>query len=208
MIIGRLSGEIAAVGADTALIDVNGVGYVIQAGSRTLMKLSPGETAEIHVETKVTENSIAMYGFLSDEDRAWFVRLQDVHGVAGKAAMALLDALTPGELMDAIALGDVASVTRAKGVGKKLAERIVGELSGKAPPLGRFGSFGVKEAPGITSAVAAPASGTRQEAISALQNLGYGPSDAARAVAGAAKSDPDADTAALIKAALKELAPS
>lgn len=208
MIIGRLSGEIAAVGADTALIDVNGVGYVIQAGSRTLMKLSPGETAEIHVETKVTENSIAMYGFLSDEDRAWFVRLQDVHGVAGKAAMALLDALTPGELMDAIALGDVASVTRAKGVGKKLAERIVGELSGKPPPLGRFGSFGVKQAQGITSAVAAPASGTRQEAISALQNLGYGPSDAARAVAGAAKSDPDADTAALIKAALKELAPS
>ncbi|MEL6662413.1 MAG: Holliday junction branch migration protein RuvA [Pseudomonadota bacterium] len=207
MIIGRLSGEIAAVGADTALIDVNGVGYVVQAGSRTLMKLSPGETAEIHVETKVTENSIAMYGFLSDEDRAWFVRLQDVHGVAGKAAMALLDALTPGELMDAIALGDVASVTRAKGVGKKLAERIVGELSGKAPPLGRFGSFGVKEAPGITS-VAAPASGARQEAISALQNLGYGPTDAARAVAGAAKSDPDADTAALIKAALKELAPS
>jgi len=208
MIIGRLRGEIAAVGADTALIDVNGVGYVVQAGSRTLMKLSPGETAEIHVETKVTENSIAMYGFLSDEDRAWFVRLQDVHGVAGKAAMALLDALTPGELMDAIALGDVASVTRAKGVGKKLAERIVGELSGKAPPLGRFGSFGVKETPGIISATAAPASGARQEAISALQNLGYGPTDAARAVAVAAKSDPDADTAALIKAALKELAPS
>lgn len=206
MIIGRLKGTIAATGADTVLIDVNGVGYVAQAGARTLMKLEAGQTAELHVETKVTENSITLYAFLSDEDRAWFVRLQDVHGVAGKAAMALLDALSPAELMDAIALGDVATVTRAKGVGKKLAERIVGELAGKPPPMGRFESFGVKSAPGIASA--ASANGARAEAISALQNLGYGPTDAARAVAAAAKGDADADTATLIKAALKELSPS
>lgn len=208
MIIGRLKGEVAAVGTDNVLIDVNGVGYVAQAGSRTLTRLQAGEIAELHVETKVTENSIALYAFLSDEERAWFVRLQDVHGVAGKAAMALLDALSPTELMDAIALGDVASVTRAKGVGKKLAERIVGELAGKPAPMGRFGTFGVKAAPGLASQAAVPVSGARQEAISALQNLGYGPTDAARAVAQAAKADPDADTAALIKAALKELAPS
>ncbi|MEO0467079.1 MAG: Holliday junction branch migration protein RuvA [Pseudomonadota bacterium] len=205
--IGRLKGEIAAVGTDTVLIDVNGVGYVAQAGARTLTKLSTGQTAELHVETKVTENSIALYAFLSDEERAWFVRLQDVHGVAGKAAMAVLDVISPAELMDAIALGDVATVTRAKGVGKKLAERIVGELAGKAPPMGRFGSFGVKDVPGMASA-AAPVSGARQEAISALQNLGYGPTDAARAVAMVAKADPDAGTATLIKAALKELSPS
>ena len=208
MIIGRLKGEIAAVGADTVLIDVNGVGYVAQAGSRLLAKLSPGDQAELHIETKITENSITMYAFPTDEERAWFVRLQDVHGVAGKAAMALLDAISPAELMDAIALGDVATVTRAKGVGKKLAERIVGELAGKAPPLGRFGSFGVQAVPGLASQATAPASGARQEAISALQNLGYGPTDAARAVAAAAKSDGEADTAALIKAALKELNPS
>lgn len=208
MIIGRLRGEVAAVGADTVLIDVNGVGYVAQAGARTLSRLNPGERAELHVETRVTENSITLFAFLSDEERAWFVRLQDVHGVAGKAAMALLDALSPGELMDAIALGDVASVMRAKGVGKKLAERIVGELAGKAPPMGRFGSFGVKAAPGIASAAAVPASGARAEAISALQNLGYAPTDAARAVAAAAKANEGADTPALIKAALKELMPS
>lgn len=209
MIIGRLRGEIAAIGADTVLIDVNGVGYVAQAGARTLSRLNSGERAELHIETRVTENSITLFAFLSDEERSWFVRLQDVHGVAGKAAMALLDALTPSELMDAIALGDVASVTRAKGVGKKLAERIVGELAGKAPPMGRFGSFGVKAAPGIASAASvSPAGGARAEAISALQNLGYAPTDAARAVAAAAKANEGADTAALIKAALKELMPS
>ena len=207
MIIGRLRGEVAAIGADTVLIDVNGVGYVAQAGSRTLSRLKPGERAELHIETRITENSIMLYAFESDEARAWFARLQDVPGVGGKAAMALLDALTPGEIMDAIALGDVASVTRAKGVGKKLAERIVGELAGKAPPLGRFGSFGVKSAPGIASAV--PVSGgARSEAISALHNLGYGPTDAARAVAAAAQKGAADDTAALIKAALKELSPS
>ncbi|MEM8617522.1 MAG: Holliday junction branch migration protein RuvA [Pseudomonadota bacterium] len=208
MIIGRLRGDVAAIGADTVLIDVHGVGYVAQAGSRTLARLKPGAQAELHIETKVTENSITLYAFETDEARAWFARLQDVPGVGGKAAMALMDALTPGELMDAISLGDVASVTRAKGVGKKLAERIVGELAGKAPPLGRFGSFGVKAAPGIASQASVPVSGARQEAISALQNLGYSPTDAARAVAKAAQSDGDGDTAALIKSALKELAPS
>ncbi|MCI4645460.1 MAG: Holliday junction branch migration protein RuvA [Hyphomonadaceae bacterium] len=208
MIIGRLRGEVAAIGADTVLIDVNGVGYVAQAGSRLLSRLDPGQRAELHIETKITENSITLYAFETDEARAWFARLQDVPGVGGKAAMALLDALTPGELMDAIALGDVASVTRAKGVGKKLAERIVGELAGKAPPMGRFGSFGVKAAPGLVSAAGAPAGGARAEAISALQNLGYGPTDAARAVAAAAKANEGADTPALIKAALKELMPS
>ena len=141
MIIGWLKGRIISTGVDTVLIDVNGVGYVANAGARLLGKLSPDEEAELHIETKVTENSIQMYAFGTDEERAWFVRLQDVHGVAGKAAMAVLDALTVSELMDAIALGDAATVTRAKGVGKKLGERIVGELAGKPPPMGRFGAF-------------------------------------------------------------------
>lgn len=208
MIIGRLRGEVAAVGTDTLLMDVGGVGYVAQAGSRLLSKLSVGGAAELHIETKVTEGSITLYAFETDEARAWFARLQDVPGVGGKAAIALMDTLTPGELMDAIALGDVASVTRAKGVGKKLAERIVGELAGKAPPLGRFGSFGIKAVQGSVTKGAEPASGLRQEAISALQNLGYGPSDAARAVATAVQADGDVDTATLIKAALKALSPS
>ncbi|MEM7766638.1 MAG: Holliday junction branch migration protein RuvA [Pseudomonadota bacterium] len=208
MIIGRLTGEVAAIGVDSVLIDVNGVGYVALAGTRVLSRLKTGERAVLHVETKVSESAIVLYGFESDEARAWFARLQDVPGVGGKAAMALMDALSPGEMMDAIALGDVAAVTRAKGVGKKLAERIVGELSGKPPPMGRFGALsgGVPGA-GAGVAAAAPASGARSEAVSALTNLGYGTTDAGRAVAAAVKAGADGeDVGALVKAALKELA--
>ena len=206
MIIGRLTGTIAALGTDHVLIDVNGVGYVCQAGTRLLSRVHSGEEAVIHVETRVTENSITLFGFGSDEERAWFVRLQDVHGVAGKAAMAILDALAPAELMDAIALGDAKVLERAKGVGKKLAERIVGELAGKPPPMGRFGKFEAASAAGLASKPMAAPSGARGEAVSALVNLGYSQSDAAKAVAGASKGMEDVDVSALIKLALKELA--
>ena len=152
MIIGRLTGTVAALGLDHVLIDVNGVGYVCQAGTRLLSRLHAGDETVLHVETRVTENSITLYGFGSDEERAWFVRLQDVHGVAGKAAMAILDSVTPAELMDAIALGDASVPTRAKGAGKKLAERIIGELAGKPPPMGRFGKFEAANVAGMASA--------------------------------------------------------
>lgn len=205
MIIGRLTGTVAALGTDNILIDVNGVGYVCMAGTRLLSRVHVGETSVLHVETKVSEAAITLYAFGSDEERAWFVRLQDVHGVAGKAAMAILDAITPAELMDAIALGDASVLTRAKGVGKKLAERITGELAGKPPPMGRFGKFETAQVAGLASAPVA-ATGVRSEAISALANLGYAQSDAARAVASAAKDAGDDDVSLLIKAALKELA--
>ncbi len=208
MIIGRLKGEVAAIGIDNTLIDVGGVGYVVQAGSRLLSKLSVGGTAEVFVETRVTESSITLFGFATDEERAWFVRLQDVPGVAGKSAMALVDALTPVELMDALALGDAASVTRAKGVGKKLAERIVGELSGKAPPMSRFASFQADPSGSAQAMAAELGTGVRGEAVSALVNLGYGQSDAARAVAAAARETGADDVGGLIKAALKELSPA
>lgn len=209
MIIGRLRGTILATGTDHILIDVNGVGYVAQAGTRLLSKVTIGEEAVLHIETKVTENAITLYAFATDEERAWFVRLQDVHGVAGKAANAILDAISPAELMDAIVLGDIATVQRAKGVGKKLAERIAGELAGKPPPLGRFGS--TFKADGSASAgtamkeTAALTSGARGDAISALLNLGYAHGDAARAVATAVRNTGSEDASVLIKAGLKEL---
>jgi len=206
MIIGRLVGEVAGMGTDHLLVDVNGVGYVCMSGTRLLSRTHAGERITVHVETRVTENSITLYGFGTDEERAWFVRLQDVHGVAGKAAMAILDALAPAELMDAIALGDANVLTRAKGVGKKLAERIVGELAGKAPPMGRFGRFEAASAAGMASAPVAATTGARGEAISALVNLGYSQSDAARAVAAVAKEAGDSDVGVLVKSALKELA--
>lgn len=205
MIIGRLRGTIAATGIDHVLIDVNGVGYVAQAGSRLLSRLSAGAEAELHIETKVTENSIILYAFATDDERAWFVRLQDVHGVAGKAANAILDAITPAELMDAIALGDIATVQRAKGVGKKLAERVIGELAGKPPPMGRFASAFKADPSASAGGAMAAQSGARGDAVSALVNLGYAHSEAARAVASAARDTSDEDASALIKAALKEL---
>lgn len=208
MIIGRLRGEIATVGTDSVMIDVNGVGYVALAGSRLLSKLSPGEKAELHIETRVTESSITLFAFESDEARAWFVRLQDVPGVAGKSAMAIVDAVGPAELMDALAMGDAATVSRAKGVGKKLAERIIGELSGKPPPMGRFGMFAPAASGRPTQETDTQALGSRSEAVSALVNLGYAQADASRAILSASRNDPQADTSALIRAGLKELAPS
>ncbi|MEO0607497.1 MAG: Holliday junction branch migration protein RuvA [Pseudomonadota bacterium] len=205
--IGRLRGTVAALGVDSVMVDVNGVGYVALAGTRLLSKLTVGGEAEIFIETRVTESSITLFGFASDEERAWFVRLQDVPGVAGKSAMALMDSISPTELMDALALGDTATVMRAKGVGKKLAERIVGELSGKPPPLGRFGKF-TADPSGSVAAASALKTGARGEAVSALINLGYSQSEAARAVAASARELPDTDTGTLIKAALKELSPA
>jgi Holliday junction DNA helicase RuvA len=206
MIVGRLTGEVGAIGLDHVLIDVNGVGYVALAGTRLLARLQAGDRVTVQVETRVTESSITLFAFATDEERAWFVRLQDVPGVAGKSALAILDGLAPAEIMDAIALGDSGAFTRAKGIGKKLGERIVTELAGKAPPMGRFGRFEVAAVAGLASAPVAASTGPRAEAISALTNLGYTPSEASRAVAAAAK-DASADTvSALVKGALKELA--
>ena len=207
MIIGRLRGTVAALGSDSVMVDVNGVGYVALAGSRLLSKLTVGAEAEVFIETRVTESSITLFAFGTDDERAWFVRLQDVPGVAGKSAMAIMDAISATELMDALALGDTATITRAKGVGKKLAERIVGELAGKPPPMGRFGKF-VADPTGSVSAAAELKTGARSEAVSALINLGYSQSEAARAVASAARDVPEAETGTLIKAALKELSPA
>jgi holliday junction DNA helicase RuvA len=206
--IGRLKGVIAAVGEGQALIDVGGVGYLVHAGSRTLGRLAVGEASEMFVETQMSESAIRLFGFLSGEERAWFARLQDAPGVGAKIALAILDTLTIPQLMDAIALGDVASISRAHGVGKKLAERIVTEFKGKPPPMGLFASNLGAQLAGVSAPVGAPA-GARADAISALVNLGYGQGDAARAVAQAARDIGDeAKEAALIRAALKALAPA
>jgi Holliday junction DNA helicase RuvA len=204
--IGRLKGVIAAVGEGQALVDVGGVGYLVHAGARTLAKLSVGEAAEVFVETQMSESAIRLFGFVSGEERAWFARLQDAPGVGAKIALAILDTMTLPQLMDAIALGDTAAITRAHGVGKKLAERIVTEFKGKPPPMGLFAA-NLSVAGGGPVPVS-PLSGARAAAVSALVNLGYGQADAARAVAQAARDiGDDAKESALIRAALKALAP-
>lgn len=204
--IGRLRGTIAAVGEGQALIDVNGVGYLVHAGSRTLAKLTVGEAQELFVETQMSESAIRLFAFVTGEERAWFARLQDAPGVGAKVALSILDTLSTAQLMDAIALNDTAAISRANGVGKKLAERIVTEFKGKPPPMGLFAS-GFSAA--ATTPVAIAATGSRAAAISALVNLGYTQADASRAVAQAARdAGEDASESALIRAALKALAPA
>jgi len=204
--IGRLRGIIGAVGEGQALIDVSGVGYLVHCGSRTLQKLAVGEPAELFVETQMSESSVRLFAFASGEERAWFARLQDAPGVGAKIALALLDTLTLPQLMDAIALGDTSAISRANGVGKKLAERIVTEFKGKPPPMGLFAASLTAT---TSSAQPIATSGARAAAISALVNLGYNASDASRAVAQAARdAGEDVKEAVLIRAALKALAPA
>jgi len=203
--IGRLKGTIAATGEGQALIDVQGVGYLVHAGSRTLGKLTVGEAAELFVETQMSESAIRLFAFVTGEERAWFARLQDAPGVGAKIALALLDTLSLPQLMDAIALNDTGAISRANGVGKKLAERIVTEFKGKPPPMGLFASNPTTAAAPVATAL----SGARAAAASALVNLGYTQADASRAVAQAARDAGDGATeSTLIRAALKSLAPT
>jgi Holliday junction DNA helicase RuvA len=203
--IGGLKGQIAAIGEGEALIDVHGVVYLVGGGARTLRRLAVGQAAHLHIETEVRDDAIRLWAFLSEEDRAWFVLLKTVQGIGSKAALAILDALPPAELMSAAALGDVSAVTRAQGVGRKLAERVVTELKDKPPPLGRsLGGGALRAAP---AEAIAPASALQADAISALVNLGYQRTEAAPAVASASRAlGDDAALDALIARALKELA--
>ncbi len=204
MIIGWLKGRVLSFDQTTLLIEVGDVGYVVIAGNRLLSKVQAGEEIELHVETQVTENAIRMYGFQTDLERAWFCHIQDVQGIAGKAALAILDVISPAELRDAISLGDGNPLTRAQGVGKKLAERIVRELASKPAPLGRVGSAESLD----TSEEAKTQNikmGSRDEAISALVNLGYTRIEAGKAVASAAKDVESENVEDLIRTALQEL---
>lgn len=207
--IGKLKGIVDTIGEDEAIVDVGGVGYLVFAGARTLRSLNVGEACELHIETEVREDAFKLWAFAEESERAWFVRLKQAPGVGSKVAAAILDALTPDELMSAAALEDATAVARAHGVGKKLAQRVVSELKDKAPPTGR----GVTALPagGGKPSQAAPAlsghAAVRLDAVSALTNLGYDPSQAQRAVAEVLKNaeeTPELDS--LLKAALKELA--
>ncbi|KAB0568655.1 MULTISPECIES: Holliday junction branch migration protein RuvA [Brucella] len=202
--IGKLKGVIDEIAEDHAVIDVHGVGYVAFCSARTLGNLGgAGEAAILFIETYVREDMIRLYGFGSQLEREWFRLLQNVQGVGAKVALAVLGTLTPPELANAIALRDLAMVSRAPGVGKKVAERIVTELKNKAPAFAgdASGTIGLKQELG---AGAAPAPVT--DAVSALSNLGYSRDQAANAVAAALReAGDDADSAKLIRLGLKEL---
>jgi Holliday junction DNA helicase RuvA len=205
--IGKLRGKVDAIGESHLVIDVNGVGYEVQASARTLRNLKIGDEVSLTIDTHVREDAIRLFGFSSEVERSWFRTLQTIQGVGAKVALAVLGILAPHDLANAIALQNWAAVEQAPGVGKKLAQRIVSELKDKAPALAVAG-LNVPAGTGGGGVIAAPPEGNAAaEAISALTNLGYNPAQAAQAVAAAAKElGPDADTAKLIRRGLKELA--
>ena len=198
--IGKLRGLIDSFGEDYLILDVNGVGYVVNCSSRTLAHLPrPGEPATLAIETQVREDAIRLFGFLDEVERDWFRLLQSVQGVGAKVALALLSTLSADALAQAVAGQDKAMVARAPGVGPKLAARIVAELKDKAPAGAATLAAAPAEGPAIPSAA--------RDAISALCNLGYGRPQAQAAVsASLAALGPEADASALIRRGLKELA--
>jgi Holliday junction DNA helicase RuvA len=202
-VIGKLTGRIDSFGADHAIVDVGGVGYVVHCASTTLSRLHLGATVSLAVETRVSEEAIRLYGFLVPEERDWFRLLQTVQGVGARVALSILSTLKLSELQRAIVLGDKAVVGRAQGVGPKLATRIVTELKDKAPmALGARQAGGAETAPGAQPSVAA-----ETDAIAALLSLGYSPVVAGEAVARAAQAlGETAALNALIRESLRHLA--
>jgi holliday junction DNA helicase RuvA len=223
--IGKISGRLEYRAADHVLIDVRGVGYVVHVSDRVMMALPPlGGAVALYTELLVREDLLQLFGFTTLVEKEWHRLLMGVQGVGAKASMAILGALGAEGVSRAIALGDWASIAKAKGVGPKTAQRVVMELKDKAPGVMAMGgtmaaAMGAEaaEAGEVIEAAAPtpraplpklPASGmTQAEAMSALANLGYGPGDAAGAVARAAEGLPEAGTPELIRAALRLLAP-
>jgi Holliday junction DNA helicase RuvA len=199
--IAKLAGTLDETGADWAVIDVAGVGYLVHCSAKTLAALGEaGEACTVFTQLQVSENDMRLLGFATAEERDWFRLLTAVQGVGGKLALAVLSALSPGELRDACAAGDAAMVARAQGVGPKVASRIVNELKDKAGTLPGGG--------GAAGAVAiSPAGSAAADAVSALQNLGFKPAIAAAAVAHAQGELGDgAGLNELVRVALKRAA--
>jgi len=193
--IGKLRGTVDDVGDGTVVVDVGGVGYLAHCSARTLSGLpARGEPVTLFVETHVREDMIRLYGFGSAAERAWFAMLQSVQGVGAKVALGIQSTLDANELAGALATGDTAALARSPGVGAKLAQRIAGELRGKAPE---------------GTAAASPAaarSDAASDAVSAVTNLGYPRHQAAVAVDAAAREAGDgAEAPLLIRLALKHL---
>ena len=194
----RLSGTLAETAADTAVVDVQGVGYQLLCSARTLDLLGPvGGHVLVLTELQVREDAWTLFGFGSAEERDAFRALTSVQGVGGRLAMAILSALSPDELSRAVAQGDKAMIGRANGVGPKLAARIANELQGKLGVPTLVGGGGP----------AAPRAGAAADALSALANLGFKPAEASAAV-NAAQDElgPSATLDALVRLALKKAA--
>lgn len=197
--IAKLTGRIEQIEADRCVVDVNGVGYLVNASTRTLAALPAGQVASVLVETHVREDAIVLYGFFEAAEREWFRLLTTVQGVGAKVALNILSALSPRDLIAAIQAGDRGALTRAPGVGAKLAVRLLTELREKAGAM----PTGV----GFSPVLPPPVGGVEADALSALVNLGYRRAEAQAAVAKVLERLGDgASLDAVIRDGLKELA--
>jgi holliday junction DNA helicase RuvA len=197
--IGKLTGIIDSIADDAVILDVAGVGYLVQCPSSTLSRLAVGAHVSLMIEMKVSEDAIRLYGFASAEEREWFRLLQTVQSVGAKVALSVLSTLSPRELQRALALSDKAMIGRASGVGPKLALRITTELKDKAPAMMLRGE-------GEMHAPAAVPRGPSADAVAALIKLGYSDGQAAEAVARATTDlGESAEAGSLIREALREL---
>ena len=199
--IAKLKGLLDETGTDWAVIDVQGVGYLVHCSTKTLAALGElGEACTIYTDLQVSENDMRLLGFAEAAERDWFRLLTQVQGVGSKVALAILSALSTAEVQTACANGDAAMVARANGVGPKLAGRIVNELKDRAGAL-------PASADGVAGVAVTQAGGASADAVSALENLGFKPAVAARAVA-AAQSElgENASESNLIRVALKKAA--
>ena len=196
--IAKLYGRIDETGVDHLVIDVNGVGYLVQASARTLAALGKTDDfATVFTEMQVSENDQRLIGFATREERDWFRLLTGVQGVGGKVGLAILSAIEPADLALAISTGDAAMVARANGVGPKLASRIVNELKDKVGALAGLGG-------GAKLAAIGGSAGHASDAVSALTGLGFKPGEAGSAVAQAVEElGADATLDALVRLALK-----
>ncbi len=196
--IGKLSGTVDSIADDAVILDVHGVGYLVQCPSSTLSRLSVGAAASLMIEMKVSDDAIRLYGFASAEEREWFRLLQTVQSVGSRVALAVLSTLTPRDLQRALALGDKAMIGRAPGVGPKLALRITTELKDKAPAMMLRGEA-------VDMPVMVAPRGAEAEAVAALVKLGYSEGVAATSVAKAAQDLGEAEAGALIREALRNM---
>lgn len=203
--IGKLTGLVDSIGADAAIIDVGGVGYVVHASGKTLARLGArGTAASLLIDTHVREDAISLFGFAETVERDWFRALLNIQGVGAKVALSILSVLAPDELARAIAAQDKAAVARANGVGPKLAQRVVSEMKDKAGGI----NLGTALVNGdVAAAPTNAADGPMNDAVSALVNLGYRRAEAYGAVAKVMqKQGAAAPLNDLIVQGLKELA--
>jgi Holliday junction DNA helicase RuvA len=201
-VIGKLSGIVDSIEGDSVILDVGGVGYLVQCPMSTLSRLAVGAHAALMIDMKVSDDAIKLYGFAGAEEREWFRLLQTVQNVGGKVALSVLSTLSPRELERALALSDKAMIGRAPGVGPKLALRIATELKDKAPAMMGEGERHLAPAP----------RGPAADAVTALVKLGYSEGQAAEAVARAAndlgikEGGEAAETGLLLREALRGMA--